>query len=214
MFHKKNTGVIRLRRSIFIASAVVIGAIWGGTAFAADGALPGMQILGAAKAPIGYVGFCREHAADCRHNAKAPVRVVLTGASFDALIQVDRDVNHRVKPATDEEVYGVEEKWEYPVDRGDCEDYALLKRRDLIEAGWPRSALLITVVRDENGDGHAVLTLVTDRGDFILDNRTDDVLPWQSTRYQYVKRQSQYDQQAWVYLGGGRDVGVGVATAR
>jgi predicted transglutaminase-like cysteine proteinase len=211
MSHKKNTGVVRLRRSIFLAAAVVIGAIWGGSAFA-DGALPGMDVIGPAKAPIGYIGFCQEHPTDCQHNAKAPVRVVLTSTSFDALVEVDRDINHRIKPATDRQVYGVEATWEYPVDRGDCEDYALLKRRTLLQAGWPRSALLMTVVRDENGDGHAVLTVVTDRGDFILDNRTDDVLPWQSTPYQYVKRQSQYDQQAWVYVGGGRDVRVGVAT--
>jgi len=41
----------------------------------------------------------------------------------------------------------------------------------LLEAGWPRQALLITVVRDKRGDGHAVLTVTTDRGDFILDNQ-------------------------------------------
>jgi predicted transglutaminase-like cysteine proteinase len=39
----------------------------------------------------------------------------------------------------------------------DCEDYVLLKRRMLMQAGWPREALLVTVVRDKKGDGHAVL---------------------------------------------------------
>lgn len=213
MIRSKHAGAKGLRCAVVFAAAMMAGAALGGSA-RAEGPLPGMSILGDAKAPIGYIGFCQEHPADCQHNTKAPVRIVMTSASFAAMAAVDRDINHRIRPATDMEVYGVEEKWEYPVDRGDCEDYVLLKRRTLLQAGWPRSALLITVLRDENGDGHAVLTVVSDQGDFILDNRTDDVLPWQETPYQYIKRQSQYDQQAWVYVGGGRDVGVGVATAK
>ena len=64
---------------------------------------------------------------------------------------------------TDLEHWGVVERWNYPDDGyGDCEDYVLLKRRMLMQAGWPREALLITVVRDKKGDGHAVLTVKTD----------------------------------------------------
>ena len=73
---------------------------------------------------------------------------------------------------TDLEHWGVVESWYYPDDGyGDCEDYVLLKRRMLMQAGWPREALLITVVRDKNGDGHAVLTVKTDKGEYILDNQ-------------------------------------------
>ena len=53
---------------------------------------------------------------------------------------------------------------------GDCEDYVLLKRKMLMQAGWPRQALLITVVRDEQGDGHAVLTVKTDKGDIACEH--------------------------------------------
>jgi predicted transglutaminase-like cysteine proteinase len=138
---------------------------------------------------------------------------VLTKQSYDALVQVDDSINRRIAPATDMEVYGVAEKWEYPTTRGDCEDYVLLKRKTLIDAGWPRSALLITVVLDTRGQGHAVLTVVTDHGDYVLDNLSDKVLPWQETAYRYVKRQSQYDEQKWVYVGPA-DTSVGVATAK
>ena len=61
----------------------------------------------------------------------------------------------------------------------------------LMQAGWPREALLITVVRDKKGDGHAVLTVKTDRGEFVLDNQEPQVLPWNKTGYRFVKRQSQ-----------------------
>ena len=94
------------------------------------------------------------------------------------------------------------EKWSLPSDGyGDCEDSVLLKRRMLVEAGWPREALLITVVRDKKGEGHAVLTVKTDKGEFILDNQEDRVLLWSETGYRFVKRQSQSDQNVWVSLG-------------
>ena len=110
-------------------------------------------------------------------------------------LRVNRWVNETIKPVTDLEHWGVIERWSYPTDGyGDCEDYVLLKRKMLIEAGWPREALLITVVRDKRGDGHAVLTVKTDKGEFILDNQNEDILPWTETGYRLVKRQSQANQ--------------------
>jgi predicted transglutaminase-like cysteine proteinase len=77
----------------------------------------------------------------------------------------------------------------------------LLKRRMLMQAGWPREALLVTVVRDKKGEGHAVLTVKTNRGDYILDNQVEDILLWSDTSYRFVKRQSQSDPNVWVALG-------------
>ena len=116
-------------------------------------------------------------------------------------MKVNAWVNEAIKPMTDLEHWGVVERWNYPDDGyGDCEDYVLLKRRMLIQAGWPREALLITVVRDKKGDGHAVLTIKTDRGEFVLDNQEPQVLPWTKTGYRFVKRQSQSDPNVWVSL--------------
>ena len=93
----------------------------------------------------------------------APRDIVLTAKAWSDLVSVNDWVNNAIKPLTDLEHWGVVEKWNYPEDGyGDCEDYALLKRRMLMQAGWPREALLITVVRDKKGDGHAVLTVKTD----------------------------------------------------
>ena len=115
---------------------------------------------------------------------------------------------------TDLEHWGVVEKWSYPDDGfGDCEDYVLLKRRMLIQAGWPREALLITVVRERSGDGHAVLTVKTDKGEFILDNQNEDILLWSDTSYRFVKRQSQHDPNVWVALGDPRPT-ISTATSR
>jgi predicted transglutaminase-like cysteine proteinase len=128
--------------------------------------------------------------------------VTLTARAWKELVRINRFVNTRIRPMTDLEHHGVVEKWSYPDDGyGDCEDYVLLKRRMLMEAGWPREALLITVVRDHKGDGHAVLTVKTDQGEFVLDNQNDAIVLWSESGYRFVKRQSQSDPNVWVSIG-------------
>jgi predicted transglutaminase-like cysteine proteinase len=156
----------------------------------------------AARAPIGWVDFCADRPFECKVSPSAPRDVVLTSKAWIDLVRINKWVNENVKPMTDLEHWGVVEKWSYPDDGyGDCEDYVLLKRRMLTEAGWPREALLVTVVREKNGSGHAVLTVKTDKGEFILDNQEEKILPWSETSYRFVKRQSQSDPNRWVSLG-------------
>src|SRR5262249_49383900 len=155
-----------------------------------------------ARAPIGWIEFCIEYRPECATTPSEPRDVVLTAKAWSDMLKINAWVNESIKPMTDLEHWGVVERWNYPDDGyGDCEDYVLLKRRMLTQAGWPREALLITVVRDKKGDGHAVLTVKTDRGQFILDNQEPDVLPWTKTGYRFVKRQSQSDPNLWVSLG-------------
>ena len=155
-----------------------------------------------ARAPIGWVEFCIEYKPECATRASAPRDVVLTPKAWSDMVKVNKWVNDSIQPVTDLEHWAVVERWSYPDDgKGDCEDYVLLKRRMLMQAGWPREALLITVVRDKKGDGHAVLTVKTNRGEFILDNQEPQVLAWNKTGYRFVKRQSQSDPNTWVALG-------------
>jgi predicted transglutaminase-like cysteine proteinase len=163
------------------------------------------------RAPIGWVEFCADNAAECSDRTVEARDVVLSFGAWKDLVRVNRWVNETIKPVTDLEHWGVVEKWSLPTDGyGDCEDYVLLKRKMLVEGGWPRAALLITVVRDKRGDGHAVLTVKTDRGEFILDNQNEEILPWTETGYRLVKRQSQTNQNVWVSVG---DQRTPVATA-
>jgi predicted transglutaminase-like cysteine proteinase len=139
---------------------------------------------------------------------------VLSQTAWRDLLKVNKWVNENVKPMTDMDHWGVVEKWSLPTDGyGDCEDYVLLKRKLLVDAGWPREALLITVVRDRKGEGHAVLTVKTDKGEYILDNQNENVVAWTETGYRYVKRQSQSDPNVWVSLGDARPA-VATASAR
>jgi predicted transglutaminase-like cysteine proteinase len=166
------------------------------------------------RAPIGWVEFCNKRSWECDVAPTAPRNVTLTPKAWKELVRINRLVNNRIRPMTDLEHYGVVEKWAYPDDGyGDCEDYVLLKRRMLMEAGWPREALLITVVRDKKGDGHAVLTVKTDEGEFVLDNQNEEIVPWHEAGYRFVKRQSQSDPNVWVSLGDPR-AATATATSR
>jgi predicted transglutaminase-like cysteine proteinase len=161
--------------------------------------------------PIGWVEFCADNPDDCIPPASITRTATLTAKSWKELGRINKLVNDKIQPMTDMDHYGVVEKWSYPDDGyGDCEDYVLLKKRVLVDAGWPSDTLLVTVVRDQNGDGHAVLTVRTNRGEFVLDNQDPQILLWSETPYHYVKRQSQIDPNMWIALG---DTRPSVATA-
>ena len=161
--------------------------------------------------PAGWVEFCVRQPGECASTTTAPRDLALSPEAWKDLVRVNKWVNETIKPLTDLEHWGVVERGSYPDDGyGDCEDYVLLKRRMLIQAGWPREALLLTVVRDKKQEGHAVLTVTTDRGDYVLDNQTEDILLWSRTGYRFVKRQSQSNLNVWVSLD---DLRPAVATA-
>ncbi|ACA16862.1 transglutaminase family protein cysteine peptidase BTLCP [Methylobacterium sp. 4-46] len=157
---------------------------------------------GSAKPVSAWVEFCQRYPGECAVDVNEPAAITLTPALMKTLVAVNRRVNSRIKPLTDQAHWGVVDRWDFPDDGyGDCEDYQLLKRRMLVERGLPRRALRMTVVIDEIGEGHAVLMVRTDRGDYILDNKTNAILPWQRTGYTYVKREGQ-EGLAWVSLNG------------
>src|SRR3954471_3381418 len=149
-----------------------------------------------------WADFCNRHRSECASDAAEPSVVRLTKATWDAINAVNRHVNATIKPLSDQDHWGVVDRWDLPEDGyGDCDDYQLLKRKLLAEKGLPRRAMRMTVVIDELNEGHAVLMIRTDRGDYILDNKTNAVLPWEQTGYVFVKREGQ-DSMAWVSLGG------------
>ena len=151
--------------------------------------------------PMAYVAFCgrAEGQDECNGKGKNE-RLKMTGEVWNQLVQVNNYVNTKIRPATDMEIYGVPDFWTYPVDTGDCEDYQLLKKKYLVGLGINADELLMTVVFDENGEGHAILTVATDQGDMILDNRRADILRWDRTGYVFLKRESQVDPKQWVSL--------------
>lgn len=156
--------------------------------------------------PVGHMQFCQNHADECRPHKNVVEAVSLTSDLWAELLNVNAYVNQTVIPVTDMDLYQAEEFWTYPNGYGDCEDYVLEKRKLLIQSGWPASALLIAVVKQLSGEGHAVLMVRTDRGDLVLDNQIGSVDLWSETPYVYIKRQTQADAGKWVDMVETRDI--------
>lgn len=202
-------GAVKILRSMGVAAALFAGALIANSASAAE---VFMQTGGLTSQPIGHYEFCKRLPDECSIRSRNVAPAKMTRDFWELIVNVNSHVNQTVKPLTDMEIYGVEEYWGYP-DKvgnvGDCEDYVLEKRRELMQAGISPADLLITVVRKPDGEGHAVLTVRTDTGDFILDNLADSVKNWSETEYTYLKRQATNNTGRWVSIEAPSNILVG-----
>ncbi|WP_373371343.1 transglutaminase-like cysteine peptidase [Microvirga sesbaniae] len=149
----------------------------------------------------GWIRFCRHRPDECAVGSSEPATIALTPQGWEALTRINRQVNAGIRPITDQEHWGVADRWDLAEDGyGDCEDFQLVKRKRLVAAGLPRRALRMTAVIDRDGAPHSVLMARTDQGDFILDNKRDAVLPWRQTGYVFLQREGGTGS-TWVSLG-------------
>ena len=165
-------------------------------------AVPAAEVGGETSVPYGWLDFCERQPQECAQAALPARDIAVNKASWRMIEGVNRAVNAAIIPVSNLDHWGtILDHWDYPTDgKGDCKIYALEKRKMLMDRGFPRQALLMTIVRDKMGAGHAILTVKTDRGDFILDNLTDSVRPWTATGYRFLKRQSQQNPNIWLSI--------------
>ena len=180
-----------------------------GTAMPAPRPIASMITGSVTSQPIGHYEFCERLPNECNIKSPPAAPEKISADQWDMIRGINKAVNARYIPQTDLETYGQEEYWAFPTVYADCEDYALEKRKELIAQGIAVSDLLMTVVRKPDGEGHAVLTLRTANGDFILDNLSEDILPWYQTPYTYLKRQATFNTGRWVTIENGHDLLVG-----
>ncbi|WP_420797378.1 transglutaminase-like cysteine peptidase [Aminobacter anthyllidis] len=150
--------------------------------------------------PIGHYELCKRLPEECAIRSSDQTPLKLSKQLLQRLEKLTVSVNQAVKPMNDIDIYGKDEYWAYPDKLGDCEDYVLRKRRVLMQEGISPSNLLITVLRKPDGEGHAVLSVRTDQGDFVLDNLSDSVVPWDETGYTFLKRQANDHTGRWVTI--------------
>jgi len=180
---------------------VAVALVAVGTSGAKTAVAGAMQVGRQTSQPIGHYEFCKTRPAECSIQPRNQNVLRTSEATWRLLDTVNLDVNGAILPKNDIDIYGKDEVWAYPDQGvGDCEDYVLEKRRRLAGAGISLANLLITVVRKPDGEGHAVLTVRTDAGDFILDNLSDEVKSWRDTGYRFLKRQASYHTGRWVSL--------------
>jgi predicted transglutaminase-like cysteine proteinase len=172
-----------------------------------EGGAPLVMLEGETVAPpSGWTDFCVRAPDHCAAPAADGEELPAGPDAFAQLEEINRFVNEAIEPEPDARRFGVLDRWSLPLtvdktDLGDCEDYALEKRRQLIEAGWPPSALRLAVGASRETGVHAALIALTEEGDFVLDNLVDEVRPWTQTDYIWLKRQASADPTEWRRVG-------------
>jgi predicted transglutaminase-like cysteine proteinase len=195
-----------IRRSTLKAPLIGIVLMAFASGASAESLLPvratgSIQVVGPAGPTHAWIRFCESQPNECRVDLTQPARISLTPQVWATLTQVNERVNSIILAVTDQDHWGVLDRWDFPDDGlGDCEDIQLLKRRLLAGAGLSQRAMRMAAVIDEQGQGHAVLMVLTDRGDFILDNKRNTILPWRRTGYAFIKREGT-NGRSWVALG-------------
>jgi predicted transglutaminase-like cysteine proteinase len=148
--------------------------------------------------PSGFIHFCVKHAEECLLNGHDATRIELTAARQAELKDVQTRVNGAIEPREDPT-----HAWEYAREgQGDCNTFALTKRRALIALGWPEETLLLAAVYTERNEGHLVLVVRTSEGDLVLDNRLPRIVEWTALPYRWVSMQSQASPARWVRVTG------------
>lgn len=159
---------------------------------------PFMPEGGAVLAPAGYRAFCAAAGGRCDGDRSpgGPARRWTKTARAE-IVAVNRAVNRMMSPASE---HG--DIWRETGAFGDCEDYALAKRRMLLALGWRAGQALIAIGETPDGAAHAVLVIRTDAGDFTLDNRSNRIVRWDRSDLRWVARQSARLPALWVGVGG------------
>ncbi|MGY4502577.1 putative transglutaminase-like cysteine proteinase [Bradyrhizobium sp. GM24.11] len=150
--------------------------------------------------PMAYTMFCLRYADECR--TQPPFRgglLRLTGERWVILKQINQTVNRSIIPEDAELSSGVE-AWLINPDRGDCNDYAVTKRHELLKRGWPSGALLLSEVVTGWGKHHLILVVRTRSGDLVLDNLTPVVKPWARVPYRWVRIQIPSEHRLWTTI--------------
>ena len=148
-------------------------------------------------APFQHVRFCLRYPADCKSNSTDRARIELTREMTDLLNQVNHDVNGAIAPRRKSYGANLADGWALAPVEGDCNDYAVTKRHELMRSGLPARALRLSVVKTPSGVGHLVLVVSTTNGDLVLDNLTGEIRSWQRTNYTWLKIQSSADARFW-----------------
>jgi predicted transglutaminase-like cysteine proteinase len=204
----KSTAAVKYSTVTLVAAGLVITSSIAASA-AADGGRntwPAFTVVvdkADKEGPPGWAEFCHNYKSECDVESSEPRRILLTPEVMNKLAEVNRWANAHIRPVDDKKHWGHYNRWYFADDgKGDCKDYVLVKRRMLIQSGLPREALLITVVWTPRDNGHAILIVRTDKGDYVLDSLTSKIVLWKETPYDYVMRQSQSNPNVWLYIDG------------
>lgn len=197
----------RASGSVVAAVLAVIGGVqWAGAALLTAPGTPQATLTHIKRGrpalpPFSYTMFCVRYEAECRPRRffrGGPVR--LTKERWAELKAINRAVNRAIAPHP-KELGLAGEQWIVNPDRGDCNDYAVSKRHELLQRGWPARALLLSEVVTSSGDHHLLLVVRARTGDLVLDNLASEIKSWSQVPYGWVRMQMPSDSRLWATIG-------------
>jgi predicted transglutaminase-like cysteine proteinase len=152
-------------------------------------------------APMAFTQFCLKYPSDCKSGRLLLEgdRIELNDMRRSELETVNRTVNSSIRPERNEDGLAGE-KWLLSPLRGDCNDYAVTKRHQLIARGWPARTVLLSEVVTVSGEHHLVTVVRTNNGDLVLDNLTDQIKPWSRTPYRWLRIQTPKNPNYWASI--------------
>ena len=162
-------------------------------------------------APFQHVRFCLRYPSDCQSDPSENEQIEPTAEIWELLNRVNHSVNGSIIPTAKDYGANLRDGWTIAPDMGDCNDYAVTKRHELLLSGLPSKALRLSVVKTASGIGHLVLVVTTTKGDVVMDNLTETIRPWQVTDYHWLKIQSASDARFWLDI---KDQPVGASVAQ
>jgi predicted transglutaminase-like cysteine proteinase len=153
-----------------------------------------------ALAPFAYTEFCLHYKNECKVERRRMVfrggRVRMDYRRWAELAIVNTKVNSSIRPERNEGGL-MAEKWLINPKSGDCNDYAVSKRHELIKRGWSARNVLLSEVVTSWGEHHLVVVVRTRQGDLVLDNLAQQVRVWSQTPYQWVRIQRPDSERLW-----------------
>ena len=150
--------------------------------------------------PIGHSRFCLRYPDDCKaHGIDFRRRnIALTPERWDELNSVNHQVNRDIVPEVTPG-NGLTEEWLISPPAGDCKDYAITKRHELLERGWPPRVLLLSEVVVPSGEHHLILVVRTKEADLVLDNLNANVRPVVNMyrQYRWIRIETPQNPMFW-----------------
>jgi predicted transglutaminase-like cysteine proteinase len=151
--------------------------------------------------PMGHSRFCLRYPEDCKvHGIDFRRRnIAVTPRRWNELNQLNRDVNRAILAKVTPES-GATEEWAISPRAGDCKNYAITKRHELLARGWPSRSLLLSEVVLPSGEHHLLLVVRLRDADLVLDNLSDDIRLAATTyeQYRWVRIQSPQNPRFWM----------------
>jgi predicted transglutaminase-like cysteine proteinase len=148
--------------------------------------------------PLGHTLFCLQYEHDCARTQSTEAMPTSPEGRWRKMELINTSVNATIARKLNADP--AKTSWRLAPQEGNCNDYAVTKRHELLKAGWPSSSLLLAeVTLISSGEHHLILIVKGDQTSWALDNLRDTIVTVAAAQYDYVLKriESSEDPRFW-----------------